>query len=54
MSDNATSENNKSRIRRTGRAAQSGLDVLLSEAARCIHPGGWAVKLPFALPHLSI
>src|SRR5262249_7843037 len=32
--------------------AGPGEDVLLSEAARCIHPGGWAVKLPFALPHL--
>ena len=29
-----------------------GEDVLLSEAARCVHPGSWAVKLPFALPHL--
>jgi hypothetical protein len=35
----------------TIRAGQ-GEDVLLSEVARCIHPGSWAVKLPFALPHL--
>jgi len=44
MSDNATTDNNQSRIRRTGRAAQSGLDVLLSEAgtgepSRFIAPG---------------
>ncbi len=44
MSDNATADNNQSRIRRTGRAAQSGLDVLLSEAgtgepSRFIAPG---------------
>ena len=35
----------------TIRAGQ-GEDVLLSEVARCIYPGSWAVKLPFALPHL--
>ena len=44
MSENATTEKNQSRIRRTGRAAQSGLDVLLSEAgsggpSRFIAPG---------------
>ncbi len=44
MSDNATTDNNQSRVRRTGRAAQSGLDVLLSEAgtgepSRFIAPG---------------
>jgi hypothetical protein len=32
--------------------AGPGEDVLLSEAARCIHPASWAVKLPVALPHL--
>jgi polyhydroxyalkanoate synthase subunit PhaC len=44
MSDNATTGNNQSRVRRTGRAAQSGLDVLLSDAgtgepSRFIAPG---------------
>ncbi|MBV8217566.1 MAG: hypothetical protein JO325_03810, partial [Solirubrobacterales bacterium] len=44
MSDNATADNNRSRIGRTGRAAQLGLDVLLSEAgtgepSRFIAPG---------------
>jgi len=44
MSNNATTDNNQSRIGRTGRAAQSGLDVLLSEAgtgepSRFIAPG---------------
>jgi hypothetical protein len=32
--------------------AGPGEDVLLSEAARCIHPESWAVKLPFAVLHL--
>jgi hypothetical protein len=32
--------------------AGEGEDVLLSEAVRCTHPASWAVKLPFALPHL--
>src|SRR6516225_2993700 len=44
MSENASTENSQSRIRRTGRAAQGGLDVLLSEAgtgepSRFIAPG---------------
>jgi polyhydroxyalkanoate synthase subunit PhaC len=44
MSENATNDIDQSRIRRTGRAAQSGLDVLLSEAgtgepSRFIAPG---------------
>jgi polyhydroxyalkanoate synthase len=49
MSENATTEMNQSRTRRTGRAARSGLDVLLSEAetgepSRFIAPGA-AVKV---------
>ena len=32
--------------------AGRGQDVLRNEVSRCIHPTGWAVKLPFALPHL--
>jgi polyhydroxyalkanoate synthase len=49
MSENATTEINQSRARRTGRAARSGLDVLLSEAGtgeptRFIAPGA-AVKV---------
>ena len=44
MSDNATTDNNQSRVQRTGRAAHAGLDVLLSEAgtgepSRFIAPG---------------
>ena len=44
MSDNVTADNNKSSVRRTGRAAQAGLDVLLSEAgtgepSRFVAPG---------------
>jgi hypothetical protein len=35
----------------TVRAAR-GSDTLLGEAARCIHPEGWMVDLPFALPHM--
>ncbi len=56
MSDNATNDNNQSnesRARRTSRAAQSGLDVLLSEAAadgapRFIAPGS-AIKIGVGL-----
>jgi polyhydroxyalkanoate synthase len=33
MSDNSTTDTNQSPVRRTSRAAQSGLDVMLSEAA---------------------
>ena len=32
--------------------AGRGQDVLRNEVSRCVHPAGWAVKLPFALPHL--
>ena len=35
----------------TIRAGRGG-DPLLGAAAHCIHPEGWAVELPFALPHL--
>jgi hypothetical protein len=35
----------------TIRAGRGG-DPLLGAAAHCIHPEGWAVVLPFALPHL--
>lgn len=47
MSENATTDINQSRARRTGRAARSGLDVLLSEAgsgepSRFIAPGAAA------------
>jgi len=32
--------------------AGRGQDVLFSEVSRSVYPAGWAVKLPFALPHL--
>jgi hypothetical protein len=32
--------------------AGRGQDVLLNEVSRCLHPASWAVKLPFALPHI--
>ncbi len=49
MSDNATTETGGSRMSRTGQAARSGLDVMLTEAAaggppRFIAPGS-AVKV---------
>ena len=53
MSDNPTTETGESRVRRTGQAARSGLDVMLSEAAaggppRFIAPGS-AVKVSAGL-----
>ena len=32
--------------------AAAGEDIVFGEAAGCVYPNGWAVDLPFALPHL--
>ena len=32
--------------------AAAGEDIVFGEAAGCVHPNGWTVDLPFALPHL--
>ena len=32
--------------------AAAGEDIVFGEAACCVHPKGWTVDLPFALPHL--
>ena len=53
MSDKATTENNRSSLRRTSEAARSGLDVMLGEAAaggppRFLAPGS-GVKVGLGL-----
>jgi hypothetical protein len=32
--------------------ASAGEDIVFGEAVCCVHPNGWTVDLPFALPHL--
>ena len=32
--------------------AAAGEDIVFGEAACCVHPNGWTIDLPFALPHL--